>query len=213
MARYCGPDDVLTPLSPKEDAQRLANGGPGPQNHFKSLRSIVTDASARDLALIRNRRWPPRFYPHMPAAEIRAKLPAATWDGYLKLSLVRNPWDRLISNYYYWMKVYGRDVPFDAWLNQNTAMISRNLDFYMIDGKVVIDKFIRIEHMREDLTKLAEVRPELADLADTLSGLRAKAHTGEARQTREEFFAPFPKLRDAIGALCQFETETLGYQF
>lgn len=221
MSRHCGPRDVLTWLSPTEDAARRAQGGRGPQNHLKSLRTILTNASARDLAMLRNRRWPPRFYPHMPAAEIRAAMPAATWGSYLKVSLVRNPWDRMISNYHYWIKIFGRELPFDAWLNQNAGMISRNLVFYMIDGAVVIDRFIRIEHMREDLDALAEARPALAGVAETLPGLRAKARSNvdagmdgdDARQRREAFFAPYPELRDAIGALCRFEVDTLGYRF
>lgn|GEM_PF-2132696 len=39
------------------------------------------------------------------------------------------------------------------------------------------------------------------------------AQSGAARQSREAFFAPYPELRDAIGALCQFEIQTLGYEF
>jgi len=40
------------------------------------------------------------WYNHMPAAKIRDKIGVTLWNGYFKFTVIRNPFDKLISGFY-----------------------------------------------------------------------------------------------------------------
>jgi hypothetical protein len=83
LSRICGPDDVVTRLPwPEDEALRRQIGGRGPQNHLGPHGRM-------------------RFYNHMPAAEIRLLVGEDVWNGYYKWCVERNPWDKVVSDYYY----------------------------------------------------------------------------------------------------------------
>jgi len=114
LSKFCSAQDVLTPLSLEEDRQRVAAGYHGPQNYKKSISDILHDRSVTDLAEIKNFRMPRRFYGHMPLSEIKSAVSPNVWAQYLKVSMVRNPWDRIMSNYFFWKRTFKRNPPFDV---------------------------------------------------------------------------------------------------
>jgi len=99
---------------------------------------------------------------HMPAARVRHHLPRRQWTGYCKIAAIRNPFDRMVS-YFYWR------VPADpAGASEDFAQTrARFRDFVLhrdwsddtrtthIDGCYVIDHVVRYEHLQADLGDLA----------------------------------------------------------
>ena len=41
------------------------------------------------------------FRTHMRPNEIRKKIPQEIWDSYSKITIVRNPWDEVVSRYHW----------------------------------------------------------------------------------------------------------------
>jgi hypothetical protein len=107
LQKICGPDDILTP-----DSMWGREGDvlfPQARNYrrwylpFREIAQtptpITTARALRDLA----RR--PKFYNHIRASSVRARIDRDIWDSYYKFCFDRNPWDKTVS-FYYW---FGRD--------------------------------------------------------------------------------------------------------
>lgn len=123
------------------------------------------------------RPWPfrPKWYNHMPARKIRALVGHSIWNEYFKFTVVRNPFDKLVSAFFFFASspglmprlallrprrlrsivsaiapVLGRDdgetiENFRAWVRH--AKLPQDRQLYCIDGEESVDFFIRYEDL------------------------------------------------------------------
>jgi hypothetical protein len=56
LSRYCGPDDIITPLWKKDEEKRQAMGGRGPQHHMAPLHAYGPKALYKLLLRARRNR-------------------------------------------------------------------------------------------------------------------------------------------------------------
>jgi hypothetical protein len=110
-----------------------------------------------------NRPADTQWYNHMPAERIREYLGADIWNEFFKFCVVRNPYDKLTSMYFFNMdqakKDYLKEQDFSvlrsdylAWLRRRRFTGDR--DKYLIDGSVCVDYFIRHESLLDDLKEV-----------------------------------------------------------
>ena len=111
-----------------------------------------------------------RWYNHMPAAIIKAQLGAATWDAYCKFTVVRNPYDKMVSWFHF------RHLPQSLCAEMDFAEIKARFrryilggarlagddlspamdrDKYAIDGALCVDRLLRYEDLDAELRALA----------------------------------------------------------
>lgn len=76
LSKICGPDDVLTSLAPFDER---------------------FDADYYEFQPRNNE----GFENHMSASEIKKKVGEGIWNQYLKITVVRNPWDMVVSRYHW----------------------------------------------------------------------------------------------------------------
>jgi len=205
LSRHCGPADVITPVSPEDEALRRELGCPGPQNCLPAPRWRSLPEWAR--TWLRTRR-PPHFYNHISAREIRALVPPAVWHGYFKFCVERNPWDRVVSSYY-WKTRDGRDRSIEQFLAQgrHLGLKRKGSGLYTIDGRVAVDRVCRFERLAEDLET---IRSRLG-IPEPLELPRAKSsHRPESRHYRDLLSAD---ERDLVARDFAFEIETFGYVY
>jgi len=99
LRRFCGPDDIVTPVTPIDELVAVAAGHP-PRNFTDDAgreAAYVADVAAGRLgkaALFHS--TPFRFRHHMTMAELRAELGEAI-DGYFVFTCERHPYDKAIS--------------------------------------------------------------------------------------------------------------------
>ncbi len=108
-----------------------------------------------------------RLWKHSTLADLEGLVERAALDDLFIFTMVRNPWDRMVS-YYHWLRVQTFDHP--------AVELARQLDFERFvaapliaqsfrkgtaasyvtdgDGRERADLFIRLEHLAEDLAPL-----------------------------------------------------------
>lgn len=151
LSAVCGPGDIITPISPADEALRQELGFRGPQNHLAGWRDLTPAEWVRRITKGERKA---RFYNHMPAREARPLL-AGVWDRYLKFSIERNPWDRVISSYFWRYKTAPRPTVLEFLQNgEHLALKRRGIDLYQIDGTDAVDQILRFENLAEEIDAL-----------------------------------------------------------
>ncbi|MGV6826614.1 MAG: sulfotransferase family 2 domain-containing protein [bacterium] len=151
LSAFCGEDDILTPLAPEDESARVEAGCRAAQHYTGKL------ALRRKLAYWRRPRRPrrTRFYNHMTAREARAELGAKVWDNYFKFAVVRNPWDRFLS-YYYWYRRKYPDITVDQFLDQGACRVLNNKGYKVYGGgqRDTVDHVCRFENLDEEMISI-----------------------------------------------------------
>lgn len=136
LSRVCGPQDIITPLPAEDEVLRTEFGGRSPQ-HYESppLRS--------------------RVHEHIRASKARPIIGREIWDNYVKFAIERNPWDAVVS-LYWWMRRNGKVDTFDSFLQMPNLeqLATRNYQAYHIKGEIAVDRVLRYENLADDVSEL-----------------------------------------------------------
>ena len=125
LSRHCGPDDIVTRISPEDEELRAAAGGVGPQHDD-------TDPSS---------------YAHMGARRVIEVIGRATWDAYFTFAVERNPFDVVASSYRYSARKPSFTKTFAEFVRtpQRMERLALNERLYRLGGSVVVDEVYRYE--------------------------------------------------------------------
>ena len=209
LSKFCGPEDVLTPISPKDEAKRESLGFVTKQRFRKRL----SEYSLRDFKrLLLSLRRAKKFYNHMTASEIKAAVPPEVWDGYLKISVVRSPYERAVSRYYWDFKGAVPDVSFESYLMSNLEVLNENRLITHLDGEPAVDLWGKFEEMDEGLSKLGERLGFGDELPHLLGGIHAKKGVRPKKASAATLFEGFDAGLRQIERLCGEDIAEWGYE-
>jgi hypothetical protein len=218
LPRHCGPDDVVTPLEPREEAERRALFGVAARNHLLPLRDHSLRAAIRGAL---TGRWRKRFSEHSSAHQVRRIVGERIWSDYFTFTIVRNPIDRAISRYYYTNSWYsGRKTDenhaytiwdpklFEHFLRYNPELVAENWPMYSENDQVIVDFVVRYERMEEDLAVVSERIGLQHNIYDEFKTVRTKSGI---RPPRDAAVTPTASQRAFIARLCEREMALFGY--
>ena len=236
LARTLGPDDLqLSALSEtqaegipftarmlreaREEAKH--NGSISEKLSMLGIRgSERRSQSIKKLTLARYRRMLGETQPqHAYATTISEHFPEA-WSSYKKFCVVRNPWTKTVSDYFWRIKNTKTPPSFEDFV----AAVERrdplggivrvryhdNWPLYTIDDQIVADEVIRFENLVPDLTAAC------ARLSIPFDGWlpRAKgSHRPKSGKKSDPWSFYTPELRDTVGRLYEKEINAFGYRF
>lgn len=184
LAPLCGPEDVLTPDHLHEgERDDLASAARNWQGRFNPLRELAGARRPIDVVRIaRDFARRPRFYNHMRASSVRARIDPAIWNGYFKFCVERNPWHKMIS-FYYWNHRGRQDrAPSfrDYVLDRSGRTVDQHYatdwDRYAVGDRVIVDKVCRFENLEAEIRAALGEAGVPAALAAQLELPRLKGH-------------------------------------
>lgn len=158
-----------------------------------------------------------RLWKHSTLADIRGLATDGEIASFFTFTLVRNPWDRMVS-YYHWLKsqsfahpavALARAHDFNSFIAapETRAAIGNNpYPSYMADGtgKERCDLFLRLEHLEADAAPLE------AHLGFRLDPLPKINPSDRARDWRGYYSDAGAAI---VGAICAADITRFGYRF
>ena len=200
LSKYCGPSDVVTRVSKVDEELRRSLGYVGPQNFERKIWKY--DLSDWRRILFQHK--PALSFKHSTAVQVKKYIGNVIWESYLKFCVVRNPFDRAVSLYYW--DIRNKDVTVDLneyILNSNAGRLS-TWNRFTINNTPAMDIFCRFENLQNDLdivsTKIG--LPPL-ELPKTKTNYR-KDHTHYSKLINS-------KARARIEEICALEIKYFDY--
>lgn len=168
LSNYCRGEDVVTPLGDYEFNK----------DDTGTWRHMTMNAVG--------------YEQHDNAATIYGKVGPKVWESYLKFSVTRNPWDRVVS-LFTWRTRQQRKLTTAGNTNSDSQETFRreresfrryvsstwetNDAFYFMNDRFFVDLILRYEHLQEDIGELcSRIAIPAIELPRLKSGFRSDEH-------------------------------------
>lgn len=150
LSKFCGPQDIITQISKKDETIKQSKGYPGPQNEKINYKYYSLKDWIRWLFRLESK----KFYNHMPASEVQQYIPREVWENYFIFTFVRNPYDKAISRYYWDLSRISETPEINEYLGSLPTDQLSDWKIYTIDDQIVADKIYRYEELENSLKEL-----------------------------------------------------------
>ncbi|MEL4893927.1 sulfotransferase family 2 domain-containing protein [Crocosphaera sp. Alani8] len=153
LSKYCGPDDVITPIIPEDELIRKKLNYRGPQNYKIPL----TKYSMSDFVQAIQDRERLEFYNHASASYIMKYVDQKIWNSYFKFCFERNPWDKVVSYYYFITTRQGKSqLSITDFVHSISIEKIKGFKLYTRSSDIVVDKVFKYEYLDESLKEIKE---------------------------------------------------------
>ncbi len=196
---FLGPDDIVTPVSPADELMTDVR----PRNYAVREHTL---SGATVLHLIAGKLGKRQIDSHATAKAVLDWIGTDTWKRYFKFAFDRNPWDRTVSDYFYYLSKKGGSMPFAEFVKRRASRLD-NRSTYCLSGTVAVDKLYRYEELGEGF---ADACARIG--IDPVPALpRAKS---VQRHDRRHYSAHYDdRLAATVASKFAHEIEQLGYTF
>jgi hypothetical protein len=207
LSSLCGSEDIITPITDDDEQKRRDLGFPGPRNfafgqnpYLRPDRPVAAPVAKRG------------FYNHIPASHLRVAL-GKDFDRFFKFSIIRNPWDRMVSQYFYFthgvpesqrpsLKEFMRNSP--GLVNANERIL-----FDLGSDEVLADAVLYFENLQGGLAKIQQGLGIECDLFEMMG--RAPAKTQFRPKTGRNYNLFCEYADTLLATLCRREIECFNY--
>ncbi len=204
LSKFCGANDIITPITPEDEEVREKLGYTAPQNYFLPLSSY----GFSDIAKWAIKGKKKQFYNHITAQEIKALVDEDVWNTYYKFCIERNPWDRCISQYY-WKYRAGSKSTISEFVNSNEPLVlkKKGYDLYTINGNLAVDKVCKFENLADELKEVCNK----VGITEKLELPKAKSKFRKDKRHYKDVLSDAD--RDRVASLFRDEINLMGYEW
>ena len=202
LSQYCEDNDIITPLILEDEESRQKYAGIGAQNYHVDLSKYTIKDWGKLLIKGKKR----TFYHHIGAREIKQLIEPKIWNSYYKFAFERNPWDKVIS-WYYWTYKKEPRPSLKKFIKSGYAGRVKGWSLYTINDKIVVDKVGLYENLNEEIQIISKTLglSRKLKMPHSKSGFRKCKKSYKDILDRED--------REEIARLFSKEIEHFGYVF
>lgn len=201
LSRYCGKEDVITPIS-LEDEKIRKKLNVFPQNYLKSSHYLV------DENLYPEKDDKKKYWNHTPATHIKEQVGEKIWNSYFKFCFERNPWDKVVSLYFFITnRENTKKISFNEFLLNTSSFDCYNFPQYTHNDSVIVDFIGKYENLQNDLKNVCK------KIGLDFDGWLPQAK-GNYR-TEKKHYSEYYNIQSIERIASQFrkEVELFGYKF
>ena len=173
LSKFCDSKDIITPISPKDEDIRQSLEYKGPQNYISPFKDYKFMDWLNFFLKYKNKRKK-QYYNHITAKRAKNILGHKKWNEYYKFCFVRNPWDRVVSQYFW--RIKNSNIKISKFLKSKhyKDLIKKGENIYTINKKIVVDEIFKYEDINESMIKLKKILnlPSEIELPVTKSSTR-----------------------------------------
>ena len=170
LSKFCGDNDIITEIEPNDEIIRKNLNYTGPQNNAG-------------------------MKIHMTASEIKSKIKSEIFKSYFKFVVVRNPFDQIISAFYWhneskknkkkFFFFRKKPINFDKFFKRKARHIFEDeINRYSENGEILVDKFINYENLKNDLSLLSVSLKLPENLYEVFKNIKAKSNIKPSKDKR-----------------------------
>jgi hypothetical protein len=135
------------------------------------------------------------------------------WNNYFKFTIERNPWDKMVSRYY-WLSYYKpkKNVyDFDSYIenSKKDVRIATDYPLYTLDDKVAVDYIMLYENLNKEMNYVCQQIGLKYD--DELETIKLKSKHRTKNKKYQEYYND--ETRDKIARIFSKEINYFKYRF
>ena len=160
------------------------------------------------------------FYASMPAIVLLERIGLSTFNRYFKFGNVRNPFDKMVSRFWWWLSQRGRDDSYKS-LSFDEARarfrhyiaetppgrLDNDRPAFFIGREPVADAFIRYEYLAEDVEAICA---RLGIDGDPTAMGRQNSSTRHLREPFADYYDA--ASADKVGRIFAWDIKKFGYE-
>jgi len=210
LNRFCNTEDIFTPIGFEKDTKNHSainyRGFFNPINELQRIKNINQFKKTIIDFITQN-----KFYNHMPAYLIKARIPNKIWENYYKFCVERNPWDKTISHYFMLKNRIDKDLTFDEYILNKKFCFNHPLYMDYKQKNIIVDHVIKYEKLMPEIAKIFNQLN--IPFSDSL-GVNAKTNIRKDKRRYQQFFSnEYEKYREVIKKAFKKEINLHEYKF
>lgn len=194
LSKHCSDDDIVTRIQEEDYRQSLgARAGFDP----------IIQKAGRNIQVSN----------HCSAEIAKRIVGAQNWQRYTKFTIERNPFDKCLSHYWYFLSEKRTSLSLSDWLYKASIYypeLITNWPLYTIRGKIAVDHFLFFENLPDDFTRVEDI----LELKLDIPAYRVKSeHKPDQKEFRDYRKMLSDSDRKLIERVCRKEIDYFDYTF
>jgi hypothetical protein len=196
LSKYATESSIITPIAPMDEDIRSSLGYRGPQNYHYTEQELPFLNSTSQIKNPNDPRNSLKYYNHISALNIKTRIGSDIWNRYTKISIIRNPFEYLVSAYYFLIsmnKVSSDDLSFEKWFFKN-RLLCLNDEIYKIGTENIIDVMLNYDSLNKDIHALEQKFVALKGLRDVFASIKAKGGVRPSYASIDYMYSKAPSV-------------------